>query len=230
MAFFSSELLADIHGLSEPVCAIGLAVGLLLWLFGWWGHRFFIVLFTTVAGGLVGLHSGRVYGIQPMVTGVLLAIAAGLLALALVRLLVFTAGGLAACLAVQALSPAWNEPFLCFLSGGLMGVLLFRMWTMALTSLLGVLFMGYAGLCLADSWGQVDAPALADQQTTLLNGSALGLVFLGVILQYLLDRQRGSRQKRREELARVHRLTQELEHGVPPSTWLAFRKGYRRAG
>ena len=32
MAFFSTELLQDLHGLSEPICGIGLGVGVLLYL------------------------------------------------------------------------------------------------------------------------------------------------------------------------------------------------------
>src|SRR2546429_98558 len=121
MHLFAPDLLEEARGLSVPVCALGIAVGLLLWLLGWFGHRFWIVLGTTLLAGVAGLYSGRLYGLQPMVTGILLAISAGLLALALVRFLAFAAGGAAACLVAHAVAPAWNEPVICFLAGGLAG-------------------------------------------------------------------------------------------------------------
>ena len=69
-----------------------MVLGFFLWLLGWYGHRFWIVLFTTVIAGVVGLASARVAGVQPFVAGLLLAIAAGTLALSLSRLLGFWSG------------------------------------------------------------------------------------------------------------------------------------------
>ena len=76
------------------MCGVGIAVGLLLWLFGWWGHKFWIVLATTVVAGIAGLSSARSAGVQPFVAGLLLAVAAGLMALALARLMAFIGGGM----------------------------------------------------------------------------------------------------------------------------------------
>jgi MFS family permease len=232
MSLFAPDLLAEAHGLSVPACAIGLTVGALLWMSGWWAHRFWIVLGTTLVAGVVGLYAGRLYGLQPLVTGLLLAIGAGLLALALVRLLAFAAGGAAACLVVQYLMPAWNEPMVCFLVGGLAGVLLFRVWTMFLSSFAGSLLMGYASLCLADALGQVDAGALAGQQPFLLSAACLGVAFLGVIIQFVVDRQLVKYRRLREAKARVRRMTQELERRTrqPRIGWLGWGRSYRRAG
>jgi len=67
-------------------------------------------------------------GVQPLLAGLLLAVAAGLLALALVRVIAFAAGGIAAVYGVRLLPPApWQEPLICFLGGGLLGLLLFVM-------------------------------------------------------------------------------------------------------
>jgi MFS family permease len=233
MHLFAPDLLAEAHGLSAPVCAAGLALGALLWASGWWGHRFWIVLGTTLLAGILGLYTGRLYGLQPLVTGLLLAIGAGILALALVRLLAFAAGGAAACLLMQSVAPTWSEPIVCFLAGGLAGVLLFRVWTMFLTGFAGAVLAGYSGLCLADTLGQVDASRLAEQQPFLLSAAAVGVACLGMIVQFVLDRQRARSRRQREEKARVRRLTQELEQRSRQKTgrgWWTWGKSYRRAG
>src|SRR5262245_29579046 len=128
------EVLAEVSSLSLAVSGTGLALGVLLWLFGWVGHRFWIVLLATAGAGVLGLYLNPVFGAYALLVGGLLAVAAGVLALSLVRVVAFTAGGAALWLGVRAFAPAWNEPLVCFLVGGLVGVLLFRLWTMALTS------------------------------------------------------------------------------------------------
>ena len=55
MQFILPDLLAEARGMSVAVYATGLALGCLLWLLGWWGHRFWIVLFSTVIAGIAGL-------------------------------------------------------------------------------------------------------------------------------------------------------------------------------
>jgi hypothetical protein len=147
MQFIVPDIIAEGRGLSVPVCVAGIAIGFLLWLTGWWAHRFWIVLVSTVVAGVVGLLKGPGFRIQPLLAALLLAVAAGLLALALVRVVAFAAGGMAAWMAVQALAPpSWHEPLVCFLVGGLVGLFLFRVWTMMLTSFMGALWMGYFGL------------------------------------------------------------------------------------
>src|SRR6202022_2047235 len=159
------DILTDGRELSAGLTAAGLVIGLALWLTGWWGHRFWIVLVATVMAGIFGLLSSPAHQVQPLIVGLLLAVAAGVLALSLVRLVAFAAGGAAGWLAVPAVAPPpWDGVLICFLAGGLVGLLLFRLWMMALTSFAGSLLMAYSGLCLADRLGKLDAVAVAEGQ------------------------------------------------------------------
>lgn len=229
MHLIAPDILLEARGLSVAVSATGLVIGLLLWVLGWWGHRFWVVLFTTVVAGILGLFSVRVYGMQPMVAGILLAVAAGTLALALVRVLAFGAGGVAAWLAVRALAPQWQEPLVTFLAGGLVGVLLFRVWMMALTSLGGTLVMAYSGLCLIDRLGKLDAIALAEKSPALLNWICAGVALLGLVVQYLLERWRVRNERWREEERHFNRI--ERERRLRYRWWWSnWGRSYRRAG
>src|SRR5262249_53229858 len=94
----------------------------------------------------------------------------------------------AAWLLVHSFAPTWDEPLLVFLVGGLLGLMLFRLWTMALTSLGGTLLMVYSGLCLADDFNKLDALVVAERRTVLLNGLCIGIAVLGWIVQFLFER------------------------------------------
>ena len=148
MVLVAPDILNEVRQLPWYFLAIGLALGLLLWLFGGRGHRFWLVLGLTVAGGVLGLRFGAAYEVQPLVAGLLLAVTAGALALALSRVLLFVAGG-AACVALaHAVAPSFDEPAVCFLVGGLLGVLLYKVWVSALSSLAGTLLIAYSILGL----------------------------------------------------------------------------------
>jgi hypothetical protein len=199
MSLIDSEIVKELCGLSVGMNVVGVVVGLMLWLTGWWAHRFWIVMITTALAGIAGLISGPVQGIRPLLAGLLLAVAAGVLALALVRLAAFAAGGAATCLAVQAFAPpAWNEPLICFVLGGLAGLYWFRIWTRALTSFAGVVVMGYFGLPLADYFGKLDAVALTQQKASQLAWACGILTLVGFLLQLLLERCRARLQRWRE--------------------------------
>jgi hypothetical protein len=221
------EILAEARGLSVGLLAGGFGIGLLLWLLGWWGHRFWIVLLSTVGAGLYGLDAGPIFGLQPLVAGLFLAVTAGVLALTLVRILAYAAGGLAALMVVRALAPMWDQPLLCFLAGGLIGLLLFRLWTMALTSFAGTLLMVYAGLCLAGQLGKWEVVPWVEQQGLLLNWLCGVVAFLGLVVQFFLERRRVRRlREREEELAARERSYR------PPSRswWGAGPQRYGRVG
>src|SRR5690242_15573319 len=134
MQLVAPDILMEARGLSVGVSATAFVLGLALWTLGWWRHRFWIVLVATLLAGVFGLAAGPSSGVQPMVAAVLLAVAAGALALPLSRLLTFAAGGLALWIAVHAALPAWDEPLLCFLAGGLLALVLFRHSTMLVSS------------------------------------------------------------------------------------------------
>ena len=63
MSIFDPEILQELCGLSFGLCVTGAVVGLLLWLTGWWLHRFWIVLaITVVVMGLGAIRSSRGVG------------------------------------------------------------------------------------------------------------------------------------------------------------------------
>lgn len=187
---FPPDILNEARGFSSGALLIAAILGLALWLFGWRAHRFWIVLGVTVSAGLYGLVAGPEYGSQPLVAGLLLAIATGTLALALVRVVIFAAGGLLTWMVVHALTPSWHEPLVCFFVGGLIAILLFRFWTMVLTSWAGSLLLLYAGLCFGERLGKLNPLTLADKQAAALNLLCLGMTFVGWLVQYAADRRR----------------------------------------
>src|SRR3954447_18700832 len=114
MQLVAPEILADGKGMSLAASGAGLALGGFVWLLGGWSHRFWLVLLTTLAAGVYGLSIGEAFGVQPLVAALLLAAAAGTLALALVRVAAFVAGGVAACVLAEQLLTGWREPFVFF--------------------------------------------------------------------------------------------------------------------
>jgi hypothetical protein len=199
MSILDPEILQELCGLSLGLCVAGAMVGLLLWLTGWWLHRFWIVLAITALAGILGLASGSVQGVQPLIAAVLLAIAAGILALALIRLVAFAAGGAAACFILQRLAPSIGaEPMIPFLAGGLLALYYFRLWTMTLTSFAGTVMLGYFGLCLANHFGKLDAVTLARDKIEMLN-LACGIgTLLGLLAQFVVERRRARFKQWRE--------------------------------
>jgi hypothetical protein len=190
MQLIAPDILADARGLSPVLCILGLIAGAALWLLGWWSHRFWAVLITTVLGGIYGLYEGPTLRAQPLVAAVLLAIAAGVLALQLVRLVAFAGGGLALLAALQSLGPSGEQALIFFLAGGLMGLILFRLWVMVLTSVGGVVLMGYCGLWLADSLHKLNAPEWAVRNDGLLNGACGGAALVGLLVQLYFNRKK----------------------------------------
>lgn len=210
MQMFAPEIFEAGHGLSAGLCAVGLLLGIALWVTGWMGHRFWIVLAATVLAGILGLATSSMHGMKPLLAGILLAVGAGALALALVRLVVFAAtGGVLAILAHNFAPPSVDEPLGWFLFGGLVGLLLFRFWTMVLTSVSGATLAGYSLLLLLDTAGSIDAVSLTEQKATVLNAGCLAFASVGVVLQILIERRRARLQRIRDEFERQHREREE---------------------
>jgi hypothetical protein len=226
MQVIAPDILSDVAGFTPAVSCSAFVLGLLLWLLGWRRHRFWIVFLATLASGLVGLYSGADHAAQPIVAGILLAVAMGAMALALVRVVAFGAGGVATSLAMHALAPQWQQPLIAFLAGGLVGLLLFRVWMMILTSAAGTLLMAYSGLCLVKIFGKVDVVALAEKQTTLISLICAGVAVLGLVVQLLLDRPRKSKKKPAPKPVPV-----PAPAPPPPRPWWSrIEQLYRRAG
>jgi hypothetical protein len=191
-----AELLAQAKGLSLDVAATGAGVGLLLWLFGWRFHRFWIVLGITVWAGIVGLVSGKESGLQVLATGLLLALVAGLMALHLARIVAVVGAGFAVMTSVDALSPSFQQPLLCFLVGGLLGVVLFRLLTMLLTSFAGTALVITSGLLIAEKVRpNFDAVAWVNDHAKELIVVAAAATLFGVVSQQLVERWRGGKKK-----------------------------------
>ncbi len=190
MQLLAPDILEEACKLSTPIHGVALAVGFLLWALGWTGHRFWIVLILTIGGGIFGLYAGPRFGTQPWLAATLVGVAAGMLALALVRLVAFLAGGAAAVVIAGQFAPGYQELLVVFLVGGAIGLVLFRLWTMVLTSTGGTFLMAYSGLCLLQRFGNVDVVGLAEAQAPLLNIVCGAIAFIGLIVQYLVDRRR----------------------------------------
>ncbi len=183
MQLILPDVLTTARGLSPGAAGFLALVGVLLWAVGWRWHRFWVVFGITLAAGLIGLTAGHTAGGQVMVVGVLLAVTAGLLALELAKILAFVTGGAAAWAAAQAVLPQAQELWAAFLSGGLIGVVLYQFWTMLTTSFLGVLVTWHAGLVLAEQFGKFDAAKWAGEHTAALNGGVIVAALLGVLVQ-----------------------------------------------
>src|SRR5438105_9235624 len=91
MQLVASDILGEAHGLSVAVCIVAIVMGLLLGVTGWLLRRFWVVLGATLAGGLAGLLQGASYDVQPLVAGLGLALIAGLLAVFLIRFIIYVA-------------------------------------------------------------------------------------------------------------------------------------------
>jgi hypothetical protein len=219
MQFVAPDLLADACGLSVPLIVTGMVAGAVLWLFGWWTHRFWVVLITTVLAGLYGLYEAPAFRTQPLLAGLLLAIAAGLLALALVRLLAFLAGGMTGLLAIQSVAPNWDQPLLCFLGCGLASMFLFRVWMMGLTSFSGTLLLCHTGLLLGDHYGRLSAVAVSEERRVLLNWVCGGVAAVGLGLQYFFDYRRRRRQEDKDD-----KKERSLGYWLRPPGWGTYKK------
>lgn len=209
MQLLAPDILNEGRGLSVAVSAVGLTVGLLLWVYGWRGHRFWIVLAATVCGGVWGMACCPVQGAQPLVVGLLVAVAAGALALSLVHAVLFSAGGVALWVLVHALTPVWADPVVCIVAGGLTAMVLMRFWTMLLTSFTGSLLMGYSTLLLLDRLNKLTAPEWADKNAAVLNWSLVGVTLVGWVIQFLMEVRRLRKVREQEAAEREAREKEE---------------------
>ncbi|GIW82282.1 MAG: hypothetical protein KatS3mg105_4089 [Gemmatales bacterium] len=225
MQLLDPKILQACHGLSWGVCAIGLVIGLALWATGWWWHRFWIVSFSTAMGGFIGLWASQWYATKPLVVSLLLALAVGMMSLALIRVVAFVMCGSAVYLLVHFQAPvSWDAPLPWFLAGGLLGIVLFRLWMMVLTSCAGTLLAGYSALSLLDYVGKIQAADFASAKGALLTGICYGGIIGGVGLQVWIDRRR----RRREEAETVP-AAQPTASSASSRPWMTWRP-YRRAG
>jgi hypothetical protein len=186
LELIAPDILIDVKELSPSLNVAALLVGAVLWCAGWWSHRFWTVLAFTVLGGIVGLQNAEALKSQPLVAAIGVGLAAGVLALTVVRLGAFAAGGYAGMVVMHAVFPTFEQPLLGFLMGAFLGFILFRYWTMALTSLVGVVLMGYAALALFDRLGKFDAVVWSQNNVNMLNVVCGLMAAAGVAIQLVV--------------------------------------------
>jgi hypothetical protein len=199
MYLLDPEILDAGRDLSPAVTGAGLAVGLFLWLVGGWTHRFWIVLTLTLGAGVYGLLYGPDHGVQPIVAGLLLAVAAGTLGLALMRVLAFITGGWALYIVARLIAPAADAPLLCFLIGGLFSVFLYRVWIASVSSMAGTLLVAYSSLWLLGNLAKVDVIAWASNNGPLWSWGLGSLAVLGILMQFVVHRFYLKKMKERED-------------------------------
>jgi hypothetical protein len=227
MALLAPDILREARELSPLVSGTGFALGLFLWLYGGRTHRFWLALVLTVAGGVAGLYYGPAYGVLPLVSGLLLAISAGALALSLARILLFAAAGLAGLAVAQFFR--WDEPLVSFLLGGLTGLLFYRLWITLLASFAGTLLMAYSGICLLEKLGKVETLAWVEKNGPLLNWALAAGALLGIWAQRLLEGRADRKQKakakaKEDELAKKAADAKPKIKPLPPWwSWGPFR-------
>lgn len=228
MQLITPDILVEARGLTEAMSGTLCVLGIALWLFGWRWHRFWVVSGITLTAGLIGLNAGRAAGgTQIMAVGILLAVAAGMLALELAKVFAFVAGGCGAWLAIQWVFPQAQELWAVFLSGGLFGVLLYRLWTMLLTSLMGILMAGHAGLLLLEPVLAFDAVQWVTANQAAINGVVVGLTVLGILLQAISApneeaKKEKTGEKKEEKKASKNselKVVQEPKPEEKPASW-----------
>jgi hypothetical protein len=140
MQVLSPDVFADL--LELPLAALGIiaALGAAIALTGWRWHRFWLTITVSLISGLIGIRQAPVWGIeQPIMAGVLLATAAGCLALSLARVGMFLAYGLTIWYAMKRFAPPYAIPAICICAGGLFSVLFYRFCVALQRSFLPVL-------------------------------------------------------------------------------------------
>ncbi|HMP01124.1 MAG TPA: hypothetical protein PKD86_01560 [Gemmatales bacterium] len=203
MTLLDVELLTDLKAVPLTMMGAVVALGLGLWLCGWWWHRFWITILTSFLAGLVGLHLGPQFGVQqPVVAGVLLAMAGGGLALSLARLGLFAIYGLAAWFVMLQLAPAHAIPLICFTAGGLISIVFFRFCVMILTAGVGTVLLAYGGIALLESQLDLRVTTELAENAVLVHLGLAAVALIGVLVQARLARlhYRWARRKQEEAL------------------------------
>lgn len=195
MQVLSPEVLADVLELPSVALMVLMGLGASLALTGWRWHRFWLTISVSLICGLVGLRQAQAWGIQqPIVAAVLLATAAGCLALSLARVGLFLAYGLATWYAVKRLAPPYAIPAVCICLGGLFSVLFYRLCVVLLTSVVGSTILGYAGMAYAQQQNWYPMKTWLAEQTLAAHGSLATLCLVTLMLQLYFWRRNKKRK------------------------------------
>ena len=210
MQVLSPEVLADVLELPSLALITLFVLGVSLALTGWRWHRFWLTISVSLISGLVGLRQAQAWGIgQPIVAAVLLATAAGCLALSLARVGLFLAYGLATWYAVKRFAPPYAIPAICICLGGLFSVLFYRFCVVMLTSVVGSVILSYAGMAYAQQQNWFPMQTWLKEQALVAHASLAGISLLTLVTQLYFwrnTRKRKAAEYSAEELEAERRM------------------------
>jgi hypothetical protein len=185
---FPAEIMEEVRQLSPGALWTGVGIAVVFLLFGYQLYKFWIVLGSTVASGFIGLNQGPIWGVHPVVGAVMAGLAGGILSLSLFRLFAFLSGGAALALVTGLVTPGPGELLVLFVVGGLIALLLERLWMALASSFLGAWLLGYALLGLLDRGQKIDALKWIEENHNLLPVLVGTGTLLGAGAQYWIYR------------------------------------------
>jgi hypothetical protein len=231
MQLLAPDLLVDMRELPLAALLVVTLLGLAVWATGWWTHRFWIALGATLTAGIVGLRMGHEIGLQPIVAGLLAAVGAGCVGLALGRIVVFSVYGLAGWYLVHQVGPQFEVPLACFLVGGLVSVLFYRFSVMLLSSAVGAILLTYGGLILAEQFVHFDAVRwVGEQQAHMVNGGFGILVILGLAAQHFVGKAKSWYNKRKLAWQEFQKKQQVAKTAPPKPAFLRLFSRFSKTG
>jgi len=217
---FPADIMEEVRQLSPGALWIVVGVATLLLLFGFQLYKFWIVLVSTVAAGFLGLSQGPVWGVHPVVGAVMVGLAGGILSLSLFRLFAFLSGGVTLALVTGLVAPGPAELFVLFVVGGLIALLLERIWMALASSFLGAWLLGFGLLGLLDSGKKIDSIQWIMDNHNLLPVLVVAATLLGAGAQYWLHRWTASGPKPYNDLG-------QPVQGMPQGRYLPPNSGSR---
>lgn len=115
------------------------------------------------------------------------------------KITAFVSAGTAAWVAAQAVMPQAQELWAVFLCGGLVGVVLYRLWTMLATSLVGALLFWHCTFVLLEQAKVFVASDFAEKYTAWLNGGVVLATVLGIGAQAWTGKAAGGKEKEEKD-------------------------------
>ncbi len=200
MQLIGPDILTDLKELALGWPIAGAVLGFSVYLTGWKWHRFWIAFSLTGLGGIIGLLAASGPGADGSVSAghnvlaaaMLLAIAVGLLAQELARILMFLVGGVAVCYGVQQVLPNAQALGVIFLVGGLSTILLYRFWIIAFSSAFGALIFWHCALVILGEVLAKDMVTFAENYRLQCNAGIVVATILGMMAQMSLARWAGA--------------------------------------
>lgn len=227
MHFLDPDIFSEVIKLSTPTLIAILLCGLLLWSAGYLTHKFWVVFLATAGAGVLGFDKGPDFGIQGIFAALLFGISAGILALSIIRVVVFVLGGCTGLIIGNLFMPAGDAWLACLLVGGIAALLLYPFWFTAFSSLLGTLASAYGIIAILDKVKALDSSLIVDKQAGLIDVICIGFVIFGTIIQYFLTKYFRKRKWRLMQEEERFRSQNENMAYSSPGTW--FKNPWRHA-